>query len=80
MTATSALKASVAANGIAMPVTADRTHKTVRPLNFVEILETCFLVWETLNKLAETQSIFIRHNWHHLYDDIIYQNSSVILD
>ena len=80
MTATSTLKAAIAVNGIAMLVTTDRTHKTIRPLYFVEILEACFLVGETLNKLTETQSFFIRHNWHHLYDAIIYQNSSVILD
>ena len=80
VTAISALEAAVAVDSIAMPVATNGAHKAVRPLDFVEIFETGFLVGKTLDKLTKTQSFFLRHNWHHLYDAIIYKNSSVISD
>lgn len=65
------LETAIAADGIAMPVAADGTLEAVRPLDFVQILEAGFLVGETIDKLAETQGFFLKHNWHHLYDAIL---------
>ena len=65
------LETVVALDCIAVFVPADRTNETIGPLYLVQIFSTGFFVRKFLDKLTETQSFLLRHNWHHLYDTII---------
>ena len=55
---------SAVLEGIAMATATDRTLKTIWPFDFVEIFHTSFLVGEALNKLRETQHLFLGHFQH----------------
>lgn len=80
MTALCTLETTIAMDSVAMPMAANGALEAIWPLAFVQILEASFLVGETLDKLAETQGFFLRHNWHHLYEAILYYDVSNISD
>ena len=61
VTAVGALILAACLDGIAMPGTAHRAHKAVRPLGLIEIFHTSFLVRKALNKLGEAEHLLSGH-------------------